>query len=216
MRPFLLIVLMMLANPALAGAWMRGTGTGFLSFGPVYEESGRVDGSFFIEYGLRPKLTIGAKFDADMTQQQIGDGTAFLFLRRPIEVGERSFQLAYEVGIGSTLGREYVPLILTGLSYGRGFQIGEYYGWLALDGSVEWSLGDTTDTAKLDTTVGLTLSDTFKVMVQVFYTQTEEASATTLAPSVVWQPRPDRLSFQLGIEAERDVLAVKFGIWQTF
>lgn len=216
MRTLLLIGLVLLANPALSGAWMRGTGTGFLSFGPVYEDTGRVDGSFFIEYGLRPKLTIGAKIDADMTQQQIGNGTGFLFLRRPIDIGERSFKLAYEVGIGTTFGHSYDPLILTGLSYGRGIQIGEIYGWLALDGSVEWSLGDTSDTAKLDTTFGLTLSDKFKVMMQVFYSQTNEASATTLAPSMIWQPRPDRPSYQLGIEAERDALAVKFGIWTTF
>lgn len=216
MRPFLLIAMLMLASPALGGAWMREPGTGFLAFGPVYEETGRLDGSFYLEYGLRPKLTLGAKIDADMTQQQIGNGTGFIFARRPIDMGDRQFKLAYEVGIGSTFGHNKGFLVLTGVSFGRGITIASRNGWLAIDSAVEWSLGDTSHVAKLDTTLGLTFTDKFKVMMQVFHSQTEEASATTLAPSVIWQPRPELASYQLGIEAESGVLAIKFGIWRSF
>ena len=61
----------------MGGAWMREQGTGFLAFGPVQEETGRTDGSLYAEYGVLPGLTLGVKFDADMTQQQIGGGTGF-------------------------------------------------------------------------------------------------------------------------------------------
>ncbi|WP_223423477.1 hypothetical protein [Tateyamaria pelophila] len=216
MRPLFLTAMLMLASPAMGGAWMREPGTGFLAFGPVYEETGRLTGSLYVEYGVRPNLTIGAKFDADMTLQQIGNSTGFVFLRRPIKMDERPFKLAYEVGIGSTFGAGNDLLLLTGLSYGRGISVGSRNGWLAIDGAVEWSAGDTSTIAKLDTTLGLTLSDKFKVMMQVFHSQTDEASATTLAPSVIWQPRPEKASYQLGIEAESGTLALKFGVWRSF
>lgn len=216
MRAFLLIAVLALADPAAGGAWLREEGTGFLAFGPVYEETGRLDGSFYAEYGLRPKLTLGAKTDADMTQQQIGNGRGFVFIRGPIELGDRPYKLAYELGVGSTFGHNSDFLVLTGLSYGRGIKIGSVYGWLAVDSAVEWSLGESNDTAKLDTTLGLTLTDNFKVMMQVFHSQTIEASATTLAPSIIWQPRPEMASYQLGVEAESGVLAIKFGVWRSF
>lgn len=216
MRTPLLIAALTLASPAMGGAWMREQGTGFLAFGPVQEETGRTDGSLYAEYGVLSNLTLGVKFDADMTQQQIGGGTGFAFARKPINTGEQPFKLAYEVGIGRGFGHRNDTLLLTGLSYGRGITVGTLYGWLAVDGAVEWSLGDTSDTAKLDTTVGLTLNDHFKVMMQVFYSQTDTANATTLAPSLIWQPRPDIASYQLGLEAESGILAVKIGIWKEF
>ncbi len=216
MRAFFLFAFLVLAGPAAGGAWMREEGTGFLAFAPVYEETGRLDGSLYVEYGLRPKLTLGVKTDADMTQQQIGDGRGFIFLRRPIEFGDRPYKLAYELGVGSTFGHNTDLLILTGLSYGRGIKIGPKYGWLAVDSAVEWSLGESSDTAKLDTTLGLALTDKFKVMMQVFHSQTLKASATTLAPSIIWQPRPEMASYQFGLEAESGVLAIKFGVWRSF
>lgn len=208
--------MLLLASQAHAGAWMREQGTGFLSFGPVYEETGRLDGSLYAEYGVRPNLTLGVKIDADMMQQQIRGATGFVFARKPIDMGERQFNLAYEVGIGSTYGHSSDLLLLTGLSYGRGVNVGSLNGWLALDGAVEWSLGDSGNLGKLDTTFGLTLSDKFKVMMQVFHSQTDEANATTLAPSLVWQPRPEMASYQLGIESESGVLAFKFAVWRSF
>lgn len=216
MPTLLLIAALMLAGPAYAGAWLRAEGTGFLAYSSVLAEDGTLDGSLYAEYGLRPKLTLGVKVDIDMTQGRMGNGTGFAFARKPIRTRDRPFQLAYEIGIGSTFGDQSDMLVLTGLSYGRGIKIGERHGWLAVDGSVEWSLGGATDTGKLDTTLGLALNDKFKVMVQVFYSQTDSASTTTLAPSLIWQPKPDRPSYQLGIKAEEGALSLKLGMWRTF
>lgn len=216
MRLFTLIMALLMAGTAHAGAWLRAEGTGFLAYSTTFEEDGALNGSFYGEYGVRPKLTLGLKADIDMTVGRAGNGSAFVFARKPIQTQDRPFRLAYEVGIGSTFGQSSDMLLLTGLSYGRGIKIAGKHGWFALDGSVEWSLGDGTDTGKLDTTVGLTLNDRFKVMVQVFHSLTDTASTTTLAPSVIWQRKPDRPSYQIGLEAEEGAVALKLGIWQTF
>ncbi|WP_299649588.1 hypothetical protein [uncultured Tateyamaria sp.] len=213
----LLLTALLAGTGAMAGAWLQEHRKGFLSYSSVYEESGRLDGSLFIEYGLRPKLTLGAKVDVDMTSGRLGNGTAFVFLRKPIPTGEREYKLAYEIGVGSTFGIAMDPLLRTGLSYGKGIKVWEKYGWLAVDGAVEWAIDDGPNTLKIDSTFGLTLNDRFKVMMQVFVSSADGDVSTTLAPSLIWQPKkPKAPSIVVGIEGEEGVLALKFGMWQSF
>ena len=216
MRSLLVLAALIWAGPVAGGAWLKAEGEGFLAYSAVYKESGRLDGSLYAEYGLRPKLTLGVKIDVDMTNGRMGDGTAFVFARKPIGVGQREFKLAYELGLGTTFGGTSETLLRTGLSYGRGIEFRDKYGWFAVDGAIEWTTGDGTDTAKLDTTLGLTLNDRFKVMMQVFFSQTETASTTTLASSVVWQPKEKARSYQLGVETQNGELALKLGLWRSF
>lgn len=216
MRMALTIICTLWAHGALAGAWLQEHKSGFLSYSAVYDDTGRLDGSVYLEYGLRPKLTLGAKVDVDMTLGQIGDGTALVFARKPIPTGDRKFKLAYDIGIGATFGGETEPLLRAGLSYGRGIKAWDKYGWLAIDGALEMTLDDSPDTYKLDTTLGLTLNDRFKVMMQVFVSETGGELTTTLAPSLVWQPKPEAPSFVIGIEGEGGTLALKFGMWRSF
>ncbi|MEP1964687.1 hypothetical protein [Tateyamaria sp.] len=217
MRTPFLIAALMLSDPAHAGAWLREQGSGFLSFGSTIDELGRSTGSAYAEYGLRPKLTLGAKVDVDMTAGQIGDGSAYVFARKPIPTGERAYKLAYELGIGGTIEQDPSALLRTGLSYGRGITAWDHSGWIAIDGALEWVESDSSVTAKLDATMGLTLNDRFKVMFQVFYSQTETEATTTLAPSLIWTPKPDKnRSYQLGVEAKEGVLGLKLGVWHSF
>lgn len=216
MRTLPFLVALVLADPAAGGAWLREDGTGFLAYSGVYNEDGRLDGSLYLEYGFRPKLTLGAKVDIDMTDGRAGDGTAFLFGRKAIPTGERRFKLAYEFGIGSTFGDDSEMLLRTGLSYGRGITLWNRNGWVAVDSAVEWALQDGNDTAKLDATFGLTLNHRFKVMMQAFYSETDGASTTTLAPSVIWQRNKETPSYQLGVEAKEGEFALKLGVWRTF
>jgi hypothetical protein len=204
------------ASTASAGAWLRAEGTGFSASSLVLSETGQASSALYLEYGWRPRLTLGLRIDADMTLGRLGDGSGFVFVRRPVGSVERSFRLAYEIGVGSTFGQGSDMLLLTGLSYGRGVSIGSRHGWLAIDGAVEWSLGDRTDTAKLDTTFGLAVTDRFKVMVQVFVSQTDTASSLTTASSVIWQPRDSRASYQIGIEVKNSAPALKLGLWREF
>ncbi|MEL7131811.1 MAG: hypothetical protein AAGK77_05310 [Pseudomonadota bacterium] len=216
MRTVILLISTALAPAASAGAWLQEQGKGFLSQSVVYEESARLDGSLYAEYGLRPKLTIGAKVDVNMTDGRLGSGTAFVFATKPIPTGEREYKLSYTLGIGATFGVATEPLLRTGLSYGRGIKVKEKYGWVAVDGAVEWAIDDGPNTLKLDTTVGLALNDRFKVMMQVFVTRADGEMSTTLAPGIIWQPKHDGLSFVAGVESEDGVLALKLGLWRSF
>lgn len=207
---------LIVASSATAGAWLRDEKTGFVAYSGVYNEDRKLDGSLYAEYGLRPKFTLGVKVDADMSTGQVGNGTAFVFGRKPINTGARKYRLAYEVGLGLTFGEETDPVLRTGLSYGRGLEMWNTAGWLAVDASVEWGTGDATDVAKLDTTVGLALNDRFKVMMQVFYSASDGSASTTVAPSLIWEPKPKAPSYQLGLESKEGVLAVKLGMWRSF
>jgi len=212
----LLLIALLVSRPVFAGAWLQEDGHAFLAYSVVYTEDNRLDGSLYAEYGLRPRLTLGLKVDVDMTNGQMGDGTAFVFARKPIGTGKRKFKLAYDFGLGSTFGGDMRPLLRTGLSYGRGFQLRDRDGWIGIDSAVEWAINDGSDTYKIDGTIGLALNDHFKVMVQCFVSLTGNDMTTTLAPSLIWQPGDKGQSFQFGLEGKDGVLALKIGMWRSF
>ncbi|MEL6566151.1 MAG: hypothetical protein AAFQ59_17045 [Pseudomonadota bacterium] len=216
MRLILTLAALLWATAAPGGAWLREQGTWFVSSSVLQGTDGQSDGALYVEYGFRPGLTLGLKADANMVEGQLGGGSGFVFARLPIPTGERPYKLAYEFGLGATLGTETDPLVRTGLSYGRGIKWGERYGWLAVDAAVEWSLGDAPNTAKLDTKLGLTLTETTKVMMQAFVSSAGGDTSLTLAPSFIWQPRPKRPSYQIGLEAEQGDVALRLGLWQQF
>ena len=53
-------------------------------------------------------------------------------------------------------------------------------------------------------------------MMQVFVSETDGDVSTTLAPSVIWQPKPDAASVVFGIEGEDGTFALKLGLWRSF
>lgn len=216
MRVLIFCCACLATSAADAGAWLRAKGSGFLATSVLQGQGGATDGSLYFEYGIRPKLTLGLKADTNMSFGQIVSGRGFVFMRKPIATGDRKYKLAYELGIGGHLSAEEEPLLLTALSYGRGLQWRERYGWLAIDAAVEWSLGDQSTTTKLDTTVGMGLGKTTKAMMQVFISHRQTDFSVTLAPSLIWQPRPKKPSYQIGLEAEGGDIALKLGLWREF
>ena len=217
MRLPLLLAILCVPLPACAGAWMREVGTTFLSFSTTIDELGDMGGSFYLTHGVRPKLTLGAKIDVDILSQRGGGDTGYVFARKPLLTGGRSFELAYEVGIGSTLGPDSSPLVHAGLSYGRGFVLWDKAGWVALDSAAEWQVDNNVTTYKLDSTIGLSLSAQFQVMMQVFLSETDSNLSTTIAPSVIWRPIKDGPTrYQIGMENEDGTIALKLGLWRTF
>ncbi len=216
MRTLVFCLGLLAASPAGAGAWLRADGTGFLATYVLQGRDGNSDGGLYFEYGVRPKLTLGVKADVNMTLGQLGDGRAFVFMRRAIPTGDRPYKLAYDLGIGSTFGVIQDPLLLTGVSYGRGLQWKERNGWLAIDSAVEWSLSGQATTAKLDATFGMALGKKTKGMLQVFLSHTETDFSATLAPSLIWQPKAKKPSYQIGLEAENGEVSLKLGLWRDF
>lgn len=208
---------LLLAEPAVAGAWMREVGTTFLSFSTTVDENGQMDGALYVERGLRPKLTLGLKVDMDMTRGRMGDGAALVFVRRPIGLGARSYEMAYELGLGSTTGGGSTALLRVALGFGRGVSLWDKSSWVAVDAIVEWPADDRDTTTKLDGTLGLNVSDRFQMMMQVFYSDTGSIRSTTLAPSVIWRATPDGPTrYHVGIEAGDGKLGLKLGVWRIF
>ena len=217
MRLVLLLAALILPFPASGGAWMREVGTTFLSFGTTIYVNDETQGTVFVEYGLRPKLTFGLKIDVNMNQGQTTGGTFYVFLLKPIPTGTRPYKVAYEMAVGSSFGGQSSALLRAGLSYGRGITVREKSGWLSIDTAAEWLARDDATTLKLDGTLGLTLTPQLQVMMQVFVSQTSTDTSTTLAPSAIWRPKPDApTQYQFGLEAKDGITALKLGVWRSF
>ena len=216
LRLILSLGALMWATTAAGGAWLREEGTAFVATSILQGLDGHSDAALYAEYGLRPKLTLGVKADASMIAGQVSGGSGFAFVRLAVNTGDRPYKLAYEIGVGATLGAETAPLLRTGLSYGRGIKWREKYGWFAMDFAVEWSFGEVPHTVKLDTTLGMGLTDTTKLMMQVFVSSAGDDTSLTLAPSLIWQPRPQKPSYQIGLEAEQGDISLRLGLWQEF
>lgn len=208
--------------PCAAGAWMRGEGEGFLSLGlRAYEEGGTgpqlLEQSFFFEYGLWPRVTIGAQ--GNYTSGKKGDGA--LFLRLPVRNDDRPAKIAAEIGLGveSTDGITFDPFFRTGVSWGRGITLAGRGGWVNVDTAVQWASDEAPPLFKLDATLGLTLSDRFQVMGQGFFEADENGDSLTIAPSVIYSPKRWRMKFVVGLEhrtGREENTGVKFGIWREF
>jgi hypothetical protein len=210
------------AVPATAGAWMRGEGEGFLSFGVrVFEtaETGarKTEQNLFVEYGLWRRLTVGAS--ANYTQGEKGEGV--LFLRVPLRDDDRPAKLAVELGAGaqSTDGATFDPIIKTGVSWGRGLTIAGRNGWVNVDTAIQFSPNDTPTLFKLDATVGITLSDRFQVMGQGFFETDEYGDSLSIVPSVIYRPKRGEMKYVVGLERKtgrEESTGIRFGVWREF
>ena len=223
---FCLCVLVMICPlsscPAQAGAWLREKGAGFasISFAATYFLD--TEQKTYLEYGVRDDLTLGA--DIAIIGDQFGNagGYATLFLRRPIGGTDSPHRWAYELGVGAAWAPEIVtPYIKTGLSWGRGIQIRETYGWVTVDASVSWDLMYGVHVTKVDSTVGLTFNDTFAGMLQLYTANVQNENFATIAPSLLISPSKDDSAyrFQVGTETlfgDIEASAIKIGLWREF
>lgn len=216
----LMSVLLVLPTFGHAGAWLREKGTTFtaVTFSATYFRD--IANTTYIEHGLRENMTLGAdvSLSSSRTGEQSGYGT--IFLRMPLGKTEGKSKWAYELGLGATWrGAEVSPHLKTGLSWGRGIQIGEKYGWMAVDASITWNLGEGAHLTKIDTTVGLNFTDQTAGMVQLYLSHLDGEGFGTFAPSVIWKPKAGKFRLQLGFEApmrNMDDTALKLGIWREF
>lgn len=203
---------------AVAGAWLRDEGKAFFSFGAtVFEldEDGRQyqENSFYLEYGLRPNLTIGAS--GSVVDGMGGEGQ--VFFRMPLPRENATSQLALEFGLGAnSQGIDYEPFAKAGVSWGKGITLNERNGWINVDGAA--FLGDDTR-VKLDTTFGLTLSDRVQVMAQSFIELADGQDSHTLIPSLILSSKAGKTRYLLGYEHRSGTRAskgMKFGLWRDF
>ena len=223
MRPLntLLACLILLAStPLHAGAWLREQGRTFLSstFSATYFRD--IANESYIEHGWRDDITIGADVGFYTLHTGLQTGQATVFIRRPLKFGAEKSVWSYEIGIGAYwIADQVSPTIKTGVSWGRGFTFAEKSGWMNVDASVTWDLGQSLHTTKIDSTVGINLTEKFTGMLQVFSANVGGETFHSLAPSIVFAPKSNKLRLQVGALAPLDNLdstAIRLGIWREF
>ncbi|MCP9480345.1 hypothetical protein NNA36_00080 [Shimia sp. CNT1-13L.2] len=210
-----LLFLLFAATPALSGPWMRDQGNGFASFAtesPITPGSASYS-SLYIEYGLRPRLTLGFDGGSDFT----GSGSALLFARTPLWNGKHS-----RLSADLALGAEWYPglqspVIRPGLSWGRNYLLRDKSGWMALDTTWSWRPKDDTHRPKLEATLGLTVTARSKVMLQSTWEHANGTHSLSLTPTHVYRfGKNSFLTSAVVLHQSPRPSAFKFGVWYTF
>lgn len=208
------------AGQADAGAWLRDKGASFNSTSFTSTHSLDTTSQTYLEYGLTSKTTIIA--DIGFLRPRYGPhgGYATLSIRRALGPTDRKSKWTYDVGIGANWAGDVVlPHIRTGLSWGRGIEITEKTGWIAVDAAVVWDLTYALHLGKIDTTVGINFTETTAGMVQLYSGYLNGDTFGTFAPSLVLSPKFTKFRIQIGTESEIGNLrnsAVKIGLWRDF
>ena len=213
-------LVLLVAHPALAGAWMRDKGHGFVSSTVNANRDGGTT-STYLEYGLTDRVTLGADMFMTYDVQGTRDGYGTLFLRHALGPTDRANKWALVGGGGvAVIGFEVLPFLKTGLSWGRGYQLGTRQGWIAVDSAVLWDLTYAQHVHKLDTAIGLALTPRLRGLFEVYLDRTNGTTTTTLAPSLLIQTGAKRqYTLQIGAEIPRDdrsAATLTIGFWNTF
>ena len=214
-----LIVLLLSAAPAGAGAWLRAAGESFVSVTGTLRH-GDPDAarelSVYADHGLSPRFTLGA----DVNERPGIAGHAVLFARLPLSRPGARAKLAVETALGGHHWQgAWDPMYRLTLSYGRGFATRRGAGWLAIDAAYERRLGNARPIYKLDATLGLSAPGRIRPILQV-------ETAHIPGKPLIWAVAPGVLidgrgtsTWLIGLErksAGRDTVGLKVGLWQRF
>ncbi|WP_298844195.1 hypothetical protein [uncultured Roseobacter sp.] len=205
---------------ALAGAWLREEGKGFASVSASTTQDRDFSGSLYLEYGLTPERTLGAdiSFGLDRTGQQNGSGV--IFVRFPIGPTDQTHRFAGHVGLGGRYTNGvFSAAVEAGLSWGRGVQWRDNWGWAAVDASINLPQAPAENRIKLDGTFGMGFTPSVKAMIQMFNTLENGQVFSDIAPSLLIQPRGGPYTIQIGAEfqvAGGSDRTLKIGLWRDF
>lgn len=219
-RFLLSLILLALALPASAGPWLREKGSSFVASSVAINRQLDSATQTYLEYGLSEKTTLVADVGMARLQTILTGGSVTLSLRRAIGPPDRASKLAYELGGGvEWTGTQTLPHLRTALSWGRGMTWGKKSGWMTVEGSVLWDLTNALHVRKLDTTLGINLTDATSAMLQLYTAHSAGEGLVTLAPSVVFTPFKGKFRLQIGSETEirsPENSALKIGLWREF
>lgn len=199
-----------LPAPLCAGAWLRGVGDGFLSWGVKVQDHDdtKTYSTVYAEYGINPDLTLGV----DLGSDEAGGHKALAFVRMPLS--RERLHVAFELGAG-VLGER--PAIRPGLSLGQGLTFGERNGWFNIDTRANVA-GEHVSVA-IDTTIGLHVgADTMLIGQLQQGGPMGDPDFLRLTGSVVWRISPHR---QLEVGMSRGLInaedfGIELGLWREF
>lgn len=203
--------------PAGAGPWARGEGEAFLSVVPEWslDRLGRLENtvSAYAEYGLGRRLTLGADVFSSATGR-----TGFLFLRRTLTAPARTWQVAVSGGLGQSRGGAQTETLgVAGLSAGRSFETPLGWGWA--DMALQARVFDGRAAVKLDTTLGLTPRDGWRIYGQLQLADYPGAAASARLQLSSIHRLTTRLSLEVGTThglVEDDRTGLRLGLWAEF
>lgn len=206
-----MILWMVLSGPSFAGAWPRGKGNVFVA-GSTYIMPGGTYAGIYAEWGLSDRLTLGL----DLGRGVSGQEKAIVFARAPVIETRNGHRIAWEVGAGVIAEH---TVIRPGLSWGKGIDWAGRSGWAALDLAVEVRTQTLAIDAKADLTLGLTITDARKIMVQLQAgAQHGDDPFLRLVPSVTFA-LSDRTKLEIGISQSllgQGETGIKAALWFTF
>lgn len=220
-RLCLCLALLVLPGLTSAGAWPRAEGHTFIAngFGLLHADGApeQNEQTVYFERGLKKNRTLG--FSGSLNMSSSGEG--HIFLRLPPRTRANGALTAIELGIGvkSTDLVNFRPFVKAGLSWSKSVTLHRKAGWLSVDNAILWDLDKDDHRLKIDATLGLNLSERFKLIGQGFFEATQYGSSLTLAPSLVYRPRKGRMSYKIGVERKQGDAAqtgVRFAIWTEF
>ncbi|XDA98674.1 hypothetical protein AB1M95_01855 [Sulfitobacter sp. LCG007] len=222
-RIIILVLAMSLASaaPALCGAWMREEGTGFFSSSIEHDGNDQGNNTTFLEFGLRPDLTMGVDISIELFPEATSTSYAGFFLRRPLGNADGTNRWAWRLGAGAAWHRSLTqPYLEAGLHWGRGIEAFGQYGWAAVDSTVKFETVSGDQILKLDGTLGLGITERYKGMLQLFLDYDLDRLTTKVAPSLLWEPEGfGDFTFQFGAVIDTDDQSqptLKIGIWREF
>ena len=222
MRYYLLItaILHCFAAPLAAGPWLREEGKTFLSTSISSTRTFETQSSTYLEFGLSKETTLGADLNLAANAPSGQNGSGVLFFRRALGPAEGKNKFAYEIGIGANWGSYGTrPTLKTGLTWGRGMQMGAKGGWITVDGSLLWDIKTKDYLAKLDGTFGLNLGKAAKGILELNLGHSDGSTYATIVPSLVVRPPITDFQIQFGVEAPLKGTAanrIKIGLWREF
>lgn len=203
-----------------AGPWLREKGSTFnaVSFSSSYylETASQI----YLEYGLTETTTLIGDLSMARSQVLPAKGTATVSIRRALVGPEAKSKWAYELGVGvGWIGEQVLPHVRTALSWGKGITWAEKSGWMTLDAAVLWDTTQSLHVGKVDTTLGMKLTDVTTGMLQFYSVFAAGDQFFTIAPSLVFQPKNAKFRLQVSSESEIGNLgntALKIGLWREF
>lgn len=206
-----MILWVVLSGPAVAGAWPRGKGNVFIA-GSTYVVPGGTYTGMYAEWGVTDRLTFGV----DLGRGVSGQDKAVAFLRLPLLHSRNGHRVAWELGAGVIADN---TVIRPGISWGKGIDWAGRSGWAALDIVAEMRTQTLAMDTKADLTLGLTINDTRKIMLQLQAgAQHGDEPFLRLVPSLAFA-LSDRTMIEIGISqsllGQRET-GLKAAVWFTF
>ena len=208
----------------MAGAWPRGDGNMFLAatqthtVWPRPADSDADTISFYGEYGLRERLTLGAKYD----RREDGYGSLQGFARWHLRPADARGQGALEIGAGRLVAPEASsdPVISLAALAGAGFEWRDRNGWAEAELRQTWRLSGGTGWRNLDLTVGLVVTESFSGMVQARLYDDATAGIEALIVPTLLIEGPFGITTKIGVAVEPrrrpEKAAIEAGAWVQF